>query len=183
MTETRTPKRGNPSAPDYPIDGRKAAEAVQHVIGTLLREDVFFPTGRDVVRVVNAHPLTDAAIIYRQTNRQRLRAGTQRYFRFFGAVEGCRLVGVDLDAGACKLDLVWETPTGAMLVDVVVSDRRSLPGSPAFERRVDAVFEAAAELFKGRLGGVRVCVFGAPAKSLFISGEGDQSLLSEVVLP
>ncbi|MEA2372622.1 MAG: hypothetical protein QOH12_3016 [Solirubrobacteraceae bacterium] len=179
----KTPRRGNPSAPDYPIDGRKAAEAVQQIIGQLLSAELFFPTTRQVAQAVNGHPLTHAAIVYCGTNRQRLRAAIQRYFRFFGPVEGCRLVGADLDAGACILDLVWTTPGGTVLVDELVANRSVLPGMAAFEERVDEVFEASRALFGDRLRGVRVCVFGAPAKSAFIEADGTESPLSHAVLP
>jgi hypothetical protein len=174
-------RRGDPSAPDYPLDGRKSAVAIQELVGQLVGAGCVAPSSREVKEVVNSHVLTQLQPTYRQANRQRLRGGVQRYFRFFGCPPDCRLVGTDFDADGVRLHIVWEQQDQTVLVDELVTDLRARPGMPVVDGRLADVLEACQAVFGEELHGIRVCVLGAPARSELLEPSGEARPLQEVV--
>lgn len=171
---SRPRRRGNPNTADYPIDGRKGALAVKHVIASLIAGGRPAPTGQDIAAAVANHPACDAAIVYRQAMR-RLRSGAAIYFRMFGVPDDCRLLGAGYRTTAsCEFDLTWMTPAGPVVIEELMAEPYKLPSTKAGAARIDAVVTAAQPEFGERLRGGRVCVFDRPADSLAWDREGNE---------
>lgn len=149
---------------------RMIGQRVHALIAAFLRADRV-PEPREVwvaaARVFDASPLPQNAAC-----KQRAACATSAYFGIFHRADWS-FTGAEADLGSGRVDLVWMTPDGLVVIDEVkmagfanqVDDRATVD-------QVDRYRAAAAELFGDRFAGVRLLPLAAPGRALWCPPAG-----------
>jgi hypothetical protein len=174
--------RSDPNAPDYPLDGRKAAAGAKELVAVLARAGTWPPKPEELIDCVRRHPLAHGAITHRRGAFQRLRSTVALYFRLFCPWPDWSFVAASYTtATGVSFDLVWMSAGGRYIVDSLITDRRKVPESDA-ERMASELARAAVDEFGDEALGARLCCFGRPAVSRFGHPDGSVIPLGEAVL-
>jgi hypothetical protein len=111
--------------------------------------------------------------------RQRAACATGAYFSIFHR-PAWKFVGAEVDLGTGRVDLVWRTGSGLVVIDEVkMAGHADMVDDPATIAQVDRYLDAGRRQFGGSFAGVRLLPLAAPGRALWCSPSGQRSALAE----
>lgn len=156
---------------------RVIGQRVHALIGGYLRAGLV-PAPRQIW-VAAAKVFTAAPLPQNHAARQRAACATAAYFSIFHPV-AWTFLGSEVDLGTGRVDLVWTTPTGDVVIDEVkmagAADQVDDPATVAQVRRYCA---AGIDSFGERFAGVRLLPLAAPGRALWCTPDGQRVRLRE----
>jgi hypothetical protein len=125
-------------------------------------------------RIFAASPLPQ-----NQAARQRAACAAGAYFSIFHRPDW-EFVGAEVDLGTGRVDLVWRTGSGLVVIDEVkMAGHADMVDDPATVAQVDRYLEAGRLQFGDRFAGVRLLPLAAPGRALWCSPSGQRCALAE----
>lgn len=156
---------------------RVIGQRVHALIGGYLRAGLV-PAPRQIW-VAAAKVFAAAPLPQNHAARQRAACATAAYFSIFRPA-GWTFLGSEVDLGTGRVDLVWETPEGRVIIDEVkMAGSGDQVDDPATVAQVRRYCTAAAESFGERFAGVRLLPLAAPGRALWCTPDGGRVRLSE----
>jgi hypothetical protein len=147
--------------------GIKSHEFIGGLLGTGLRE----AATTEIARLAGVAVDRDLCITHRQATRARLRTDAHIYFRHFAPTAAWTLVGWEVRAGSCRLDLVWRDEAGRVWADELKTGRFTKLDQ-GVSAQVERQLEGGARRWGPAFAGVRLCLFGAPNESPALTPAG-----------
>jgi len=116
----------------------------------------------------------------RHSLKQRLITSVATYFRFFLPEESWSVAGCELRCGACRFDVVWNAPTGEIMVDEIKASRlQTRPERLAVEEQLERELAAGFGEWGSRFAGIRLIWLGAPLHSVLVHPNGARTSIFE----
>ncbi|MCB0909138.1 MAG: hypothetical protein KDB63_18685, partial [Nocardioidaceae bacterium] len=112
-----------------------------------------------------------------QGARQRAACAVGAYFSVFHR-PAWGFVGAEVDLGTGRVDLVWRTPSGAVVIDEVkMAGHADMVDDPATVAQVARYVEAGQHHFGKEFAGVRLLPLAAPGRALWCPQNGQRCAL------